>query len=49
LGDETVRDFLARENPGALAAMEARFAALNAAGLWQTRRNSILATLERRA
>ena len=49
LGDETVRDFLARENPGALAAMEARFAALNAAGLWQTRRNSILATLGRRA
>jgi len=49
LGDDAVRDFLARENPGALAAMEARFAALNAAGLWQTRRNSILATLERRA
>jgi cobaltochelatase CobN len=49
LGDDAVRDFLARENPGALAAMEARFAALNAAGLWQTRRNSILASLERRA
>ncbi|MCA3436315.1 MAG: cobaltochelatase subunit CobN [Rhodobacter sp.] len=45
LGDDRVRDFLARENPGALAAMQARFAALNAAGLWQTRRNSILATL----
>jgi cobaltochelatase CobN len=45
LGDAAVRDFLARENPGALAAMEARFAALHAAGLWRTRRNSILAGL----
>lgn len=45
LGRAEVRDFLARENPGALAAMEARFAALHAAGLWQTRRNSILASL----
>jgi cobaltochelatase CobN len=45
LGDDTVRTFLERENPGALAAMQARFAALNAAGLWQTRRNSILASL----
>jgi cobaltochelatase CobN len=45
LGDAAVRDFLARENPAALAAMEARFAALHAAGLWQTRRNSILAGL----
>ncbi len=42
LGDEAVRAFLAAQNPGALAAMEARFAALHAAGLWQTRRNSIL-------
>jgi hypothetical protein len=45
LGDVDVRAFLARENPGALAAMEARFAALHRAGLWQTRRNSILASL----
>lgn len=45
LGDADVRAFLARENPGALAAMEARFAALHHAGLWQTRRNSILASL----
>ncbi|WP_408590904.1 cobaltochelatase subunit CobN, partial [Novosphingobium sp.] len=45
LGQTDVRAFLARENPGALAAMEARFAALHAAGLWQTRRNSILASL----
>jgi cobaltochelatase CobN len=43
LGNDEVRAFMARENPGALAAMEARFAALHAAGLWQTRRNSILA------
>ncbi|MGN8000086.1 cobaltochelatase subunit CobN [Sphingomonas sp. 22176] len=45
LGDAELRDFLARENPAALAAMEARFAALHAAGLWQTRRNSILSDL----
>ncbi|CCW18287.1 CobN component of cobalt chelatase involved in B12 biosynthesis [Sphingobium indicum BiD32] len=45
LGQADVRAFLVRENPGALAAMEARFAALHAAGLWQTRRNSILASL----
>ncbi|MDE1917481.1 MAG: cobaltochelatase subunit CobN [Sphingomonadales bacterium] len=45
LGQAEVRAFLARENPGALTAMEARFAALHAAGLWQTRRNSILAGL----
>jgi cobaltochelatase CobN len=34
LGTEAVRAFLARENPAALAAMQARFAALHAAGLW---------------
>jgi cobaltochelatase CobN len=45
LGNADVRSFLARENPGALAAMETRFAALHAAGLWQTRRNSILVSL----
>ncbi|GGB91467.1 cobaltochelatase subunit CobN [Novosphingobium endophyticum] len=45
LGRADVRAFLERENPAALAAMEARFAALHAAGLWQTRRNSILASL----
>ncbi|WP_188062558.1 cobaltochelatase subunit CobN [Sphingobium sp. KCTC 72723] len=45
LGDGDVQAFLARENPGALAAMESRFAALHAAGLWQTRRNSIVAGL----
>ncbi|NOW45384.1 cobaltochelatase CobN [Novosphingobium sp. SG751A] len=45
LGQGDVRAFLDRENPGALAAMEARFATLHAAGLWTTRRNSILASL----
>jgi cobaltochelatase CobN len=45
LGDEQVRDFLLRENPRALAAMEGCFAALMAAGLWRTRRNSIAAAV----
>lgn len=45
LGRPEVRAFMAEANPGALAAMEARFAALHAAGLWRTRRNSILAGL----
>ncbi|MFN4099870.1 MAG: cobaltochelatase subunit CobN [Pararhodobacter sp.] len=45
LGREDVTAFLARENPQALAAMQARFAALHTAGLWSTRRNSILAGL----
>ncbi|MDS9468238.1 cobaltochelatase subunit CobN [Paracoccus sp. MBLB3053] len=46
LGDEAVTEFLEHSNPFALAAMRARFAELHAAGLWQTRRNSILAELE---
>jgi cobaltochelatase CobN len=46
LGDPAVRDFLAEASPAAQAAMEARFAALHAAGLWRTRRNSILAALD---
>jgi cobaltochelatase CobN len=46
LGRADVRAFLEDANPGALAAMKARFAALFAAGLWRTRRNSILASLE---
>ncbi|MBD8734691.1 cobaltochelatase subunit CobN [Sphingomonas sp. CFBP 13706] len=45
LGRDAVRAFLERANPAALAAMTARFAALHAAGLWPTRRNSILAQL----
>ncbi|MEM9756023.1 MAG: cobaltochelatase subunit CobN, partial [Pseudomonadota bacterium] len=46
LGDEAVTAFLAEANPEALSAMRARFAALRAAGLWQSRRNTILAELE---
>lgn len=46
LGNAEVSDFLADANPEALAAMRARFAALQEAGLWRTRRNSILAALE---
>ncbi|MES3081942.1 cobaltochelatase subunit CobN [Sphingomonas faeni] len=46
LGRDEVHAFLAEANPGALAAMQARFAALHAADLWPTRRNSILAALD---
>ncbi len=46
LGRDDVHAFLADANPGALAAMRARFAALHAADLWPTRRNSILAALD---
>ncbi|MDQ0837257.1 cobaltochelatase subunit CobN [Sphingomonas faeni] len=49
LGRDDVHAFLAEANPGALAAMQARFAALHAADLWPTRRNSILAALDLRA
>ncbi|MGU3316252.1 cobaltochelatase subunit CobN [Sphingomonas sp. M6A6_1c] len=45
LGRDEVRAFLAAANPAALAAMEARFAALHRSGLWPTRRNAILAVL----
>ena len=46
LGREDIVAFMARENPGALAAMRGTFAALAAANLWQTRRNTIRAALE---
>jgi cobaltochelatase CobN len=46
LGDPVVTEFLEQENPQALAAMQAQFAALLASGLWESRRNSIRATLE---
>ncbi len=46
LGDDATLDFLQDANPQALAAMRARFAELDAAGLWQTRRNSVRAALE---
>ncbi len=41
LGRDDLRDFLADQNPGALAAMEDLFRRLRDAGLWVTRRNSI--------
>ncbi|KAJ55181.1 cobalamin biosynthesis protein CobN [Actibacterium mucosum KCTC 23349] len=46
LGDADVTAFLAEANPGALQAMRDQFAALDGAGLWATRRNSIRADLE---
>lgn len=46
LGDDATDAFLRDANPGAHAAMQARFAELLAAGLWHTRRNSVLAALE---
>jgi cobaltochelatase CobN len=45
LGRDEVRAFMARDNPAALAAIEACFARLHAASLWTTRRNSIAAAL----
>jgi len=49
LGRPDLVAFMERENPAALAAMRDLFARLAAAGLWQTRRNSIAADLEGRA
>jgi cobaltochelatase CobN len=46
LGRDDLVEFLERENPDALAAMRDRFRALQEGGLWVTRRNSIIATLE---
>lgn len=46
LGNDEVHAFLGDANAKALHALEERFAALHAAGLWRTRRNSILAHLE---
>lgn len=40
LDDPQVHDFIAAANPGALAAIHDRFAALADAGLWQARSNS---------
>jgi cobaltochelatase CobN len=45
LGRSDLVDFMARENPAALAALRAKFDALHDAGLWATRRNSIAALL----
>mgnify|MGYP000002536476 CR=1 FL=1 len=46
LGRDDLRDFLSRENPDALAAMQDTFLRLRDAGLWITRRNSIAAELQ---
>ena len=46
LGRGDVVDFMHRENPAALEAMRDRFRALLDSGLWVTRRNSVIATLE---
>ncbi|TRD22673.1 cobaltochelatase subunit CobN [Palleronia caenipelagi] len=47
LGDAELVAFMEQANPEALQAMRDRFAELHAAGLWNTRRNSILAELGR--
>ncbi|MBC6436578.1 MAG: cobaltochelatase subunit CobN [Rhodobacteraceae bacterium] len=46
LGNEEVTSFMEQANAQALAAMRTRFAELHTAGLWQSRRNSILAELD---
>lgn len=46
LGDPAVEAFMEDANPEALQAMRDRFAALHDAGLWVSRRNSILARME---
>ncbi|MBY6068173.1 cobaltochelatase subunit CobN [Leisingera aquaemixtae] len=46
LGRDDLVEFMERENPEALQAMRDRFRALYDAGLWSTRRNSIMAELE---
>ncbi|MFW8634468.1 cobaltochelatase subunit CobN [Cribrihabitans pelagius] len=46
LGREDLVAFMEDENPQALQAMRDRFRALHEAGLWVTRRNSIMADLE---
>ncbi len=45
LGQAEVADFLAAQNPAALARMRDVFKRLRAAGLWETRSNAILAAL----
>ena len=46
LGNDEITAFLEAANPEALAAMRDCFKKLHEAGLWQTRRNSIRASLE---
>ena len=45
IGDETVRDFMQRENPRALAAMAHAFSEALSRALWRSRRNSVGALL----
>jgi cobaltochelatase CobN len=45
LGDDEVRDFVARHNPAALREIAARFAEAMRRGLWRPQRNSVGATL----
>ncbi|UOA24505.1 Aerobic cobaltochelatase subunit CobN [Sulfitobacter pontiacus] len=45
LGRDDLVDFMQDANPQALAALRARFDALHRAGLWTSRRNSVLAEL----
>src|SRR5262244_1734550 len=45
VADDTVRDFLVRENPAAAAAIAARFEAARRRGLWHPRRNDVDASL----
>ncbi|WP_104018085.1 cobaltochelatase subunit CobN [Roseovarius nitratireducens] len=47
LGDPETEAFLQEANPEAHAAMQDTFRALHEGGLWQTRRNSILAVLQK--
>ncbi|MGD9865172.1 MAG: cobaltochelatase subunit CobN, partial [Pseudodonghicola sp.] len=49
LGRADLVEVMQRQNPQALQALRDRFRALQAAGLWLTRRNSIAAALEARA
>ncbi len=46
LGRPEVTEFMAAENPGALAALHGLFRRLAEAGLWHSRRNAIAAALE---
>ena len=46
LGNPEITDFLKTNNSEAYEAMKTRFDALHAAGLWISRRNSVLAALE---
>ena len=46
LGNSDISTFIEDANPEAFAALKNRFEALDKAGLWVTRRNSIRASLE---